>query len=108
MQAVQPDDDSMQEWAPRIELECAHEVISDAAEVALQVSEQIDPGREQQYGAHRPLEGDQAQDAATSGCVSCARHDRERSQETARGLLHGSRRVLLAARATPASILVGC
>jgi hypothetical protein len=51
-------------------------VIGDPAEGASEVGDQVDAGREQQHVAHRPLEGDQTQDAAASWRVCSLGHRR--------------------------------
>jgi hypothetical protein len=67
-------DDAVEEGAPGIELDRAHHPLSEAAEVAVQVKEQIYAGGEQQQATPSALEGDQAENTSAAARVCGSGH----------------------------------
>ena len=66
VEAVQPDDDPVQERPAWVELESPSQVIGDPPEVASEMADQVRARREQEQGARDSLEGDQPEDAAAT------------------------------------------
>ena len=90
VQAVKLGDNPVQERALRVELDRAHRMIGDPAEVAPEVSNEVGAGGEQQQAAGRSLERDQAQDAAAAWGVSRRGHRPNDRSNDARAQVHWS------------------
>src|SRR5690348_2972814 len=67
-------DDAVEKGPPRIELDRAHHALSEAAEVGVQVEEQVDAGAEEQQATCSALDGDQAENASAAGRVCGSGH----------------------------------
>ena len=60
-QVVQARDDAVQEMLAGIDVDAADDPLGDAAEVGVQVKQQVDAGGEQEQAAHAALDRDHAQ-----------------------------------------------
>jgi hypothetical protein len=70
VKVVEVDDDPVQERASGIKLDRSHHPLAEAAEVAVQMEQEVDTRPKQEQPANDALERDQPQDAPAAGAVA--------------------------------------